>query len=130
MHNTLESHKSLFEVIAFWTGECWGNALDFPSRLCAPCSVASQGFARDSSPRCLFSCSGSNRGKRSLRRPIVLSVLLQSAIFFIDIRTKGQLREIAHLLSEHNLDHVRVEIAEEPPQQSPGGKYRTIIPLS
>ena len=51
-------------------------------------------------------------------------------MFFIDIRTKGQLREIAHLLSEHNLDHVRVEIAEEPPQQSPGGKYRTIIPLS
>ena len=37
---------------------------------------------------------------------------------------------IAHLLSEHGLDHVRVERAEEPPQQSPGGKYRTIIPLN
>lgn len=37
--------------------------------------------------------------------------------------------ELTHLLSEHGLDHVRVDHAEEPPEQSPGGKYRTIIPL-
>jgi phenylacetate-CoA ligase len=36
---------------------------------------------------------------------------------------------ITHLLTEHRLDHVTVERAEEPPEQSPGGKYRTIIPL-
>jgi len=38
--------------------------------------------------------------------------------------------EIAHLLAEHRLDHVTLERAEEAPQQSPGGKYRTIVPLS
>jgi len=38
--------------------------------------------------------------------------------------------EITRLLTEHKLDHVSVERAEEPPEQSPGGKYREIIPLS
>ena len=38
--------------------------------------------------------------------------------------------EISHVLAEHRLDHVEVERAEEPPEQSPGGKYREIIPLS
>lgn len=38
--------------------------------------------------------------------------------------------EITRLLSAHNLDHVTVERAEEPPEQSPGGKYRTVIPLT
>ena len=38
--------------------------------------------------------------------------------------------EISHVLAEHQLDHVEVERAEEPPEQSPGGKYREIIPLS
>jgi len=38
--------------------------------------------------------------------------------------------EITRLLAEHKLDHVMVERAEEPPEQSPGGKYREIIPLS
>jgi len=37
---------------------------------------------------------------------------------------------IVHLLSEHRLKHVTVERAEEPPEQSPGGKYREVIPLS
>lgn len=37
--------------------------------------------------------------------------------------------EISHLLAEHHLDHVTVECAEELPQQAPGGKFRTIIPL-
>jgi hypothetical protein len=44
VHNTLASPKSLFEVIAFWTGECFGyssivcfvpqlRAKDLPSEL-------------------------------------------------------------------------------------------------
>ena len=37
--------------------------------------------------------------------------------------------EITRLLAEHGLEHVMVERAEEPPEQSPGGKYRTVIPL-
>lgn len=38
--------------------------------------------------------------------------------------------EITRLFTEHKLDHVVVERAEEPPEQSPGGKFREIIPLS
>lgn len=38
--------------------------------------------------------------------------------------------EIVRLLNEHKLDHVRVEHADEPPEQSPGGKYRTVVPLN
>lgn len=37
--------------------------------------------------------------------------------------------EITGLLAGHGLDHVAVERAEEPPEQSPGGKYRAIVPL-
>lgn len=37
--------------------------------------------------------------------------------------------EIAHLLSAHKLDGVTLERADEPPQQSPGGKYREVMPL-
>ena len=36
---------------------------------------------------------------------------------------------ITALLAGHGLGHVRLERAEEPPRQAPGGKYRTIIPL-
>ena len=38
--------------------------------------------------------------------------------------------EIRQLLTEHRLDHLAVERAEEPPEQSPGGKYRAVIPLN
>ncbi len=37
--------------------------------------------------------------------------------------------EITQLLAAHGLGHVTVERAEEPPEQSPGGKYRKVIPL-
>lgn len=37
-------------------------------------------------------------------------------------------REITELLNKHALN-IKLERAEEPPQQSPGGKYRSIIPL-
>jgi phenylacetate-CoA ligase len=37
--------------------------------------------------------------------------------------------DIARLLAAHHLDHVTVERADEPPVQSSGGKYRSIIPL-
>lgn len=38
--------------------------------------------------------------------------------------------EITRLLTEHQLDHVAVERADEPPEQSRGGKYRTVVPLT
>jgi phenylacetate-CoA ligase len=37
--------------------------------------------------------------------------------------------DIKRLLAERKLGHVAVARAEEPPEQSPGGKYRAIIPL-
>ncbi|MEV0387993.1 hypothetical protein [Nonomuraea sp. NPDC050643] len=37
---------------------------------------------------------------------------------------------LARLLGEHEAGGVRLERAEEPPQRSPGGKYRRIIPLA
>lgn len=37
--------------------------------------------------------------------------------------------ELTRLLARHKLDHVTVEHAEELPEQSPGGKYREIIPM-
>lgn len=37
--------------------------------------------------------------------------------------------EIVELLREHKLTHVKIERAEESPEQSKGGKYRTVIPL-
>ena len=39
-------------------------------------------------------------------------------------------KELAELLTEHELQHVTVEHADEEPEQSPGGKYRKVIPLS
>ena len=38
--------------------------------------------------------------------------------------------QIANVLAQHGLSHVRVERAEEAPEQSAGGKYRQIIPLA
>lgn len=38
--------------------------------------------------------------------------------------------EIRHVLERQALAHVRVERAEEPPEQSAGGKYRTVIALA
>jgi phenylacetate-CoA ligase len=37
--------------------------------------------------------------------------------------------ELARLLAAHNLGHVAIERADEPPVQSAGGKYRMIIPV-
>lgn len=36
---------------------------------------------------------------------------------------------IADLLARHDVGHVRVEVADEPPVQADGGKFRTVIPL-
>lgn len=38
--------------------------------------------------------------------------------------------EITYLLAQHKLSHVTVERSEESPEQSSGGKYRTIVPQS
>ncbi|MFG2888119.1 phenylacetate--CoA ligase family protein [Streptomyces sp. NPDC048248] len=37
--------------------------------------------------------------------------------------------ELTRLLADNKLDHVTVQRAEEPPQQTAGGKYRTVIPF-
>jgi phenylacetate-CoA ligase len=37
--------------------------------------------------------------------------------------------QITHLLDRHGLGHVRVERDDQPPAQTPGGKYRSVIPL-
>src|SRR5215212_2782687 len=66
--------KSLFEVITFWTGECWGMLWVFLVGCVLRASVACQGFALGSSPRWLFACSGSDRGRRLLGSRRVLSV--------------------------------------------------------
>ncbi len=42
---------------------------------------------------------------------------------------QGAQTEIRRLLAEEGLSHVTTERAEEPPEQSPGGKYRAVIPL-
>lgn len=37
--------------------------------------------------------------------------------------------QVKHLLKQQGLSHVTVERAQEPPEQSPGGKYRSVVPL-
>ena len=37
---------------------------------------------------------------------------------------------LTRLLSEHDLSHVQIERASEPPEQSVGGKFRQVIPLT
>lgn len=38
--------------------------------------------------------------------------------------------QIANVLGHHGLAHVKIELGEEAPEQSAGGKYRQIIPLA
>ncbi|MGC7097338.1 phenylacetate--CoA ligase family protein [Amycolatopsis lurida] len=38
-------------------------------------------------------------------------------------------RELDQLLTDSKLDHITVQRADEPPRQTAGGKYRTVIPL-
>ncbi|MDT7746143.1 MAG: hypothetical protein QOE59_5221, partial [Actinomycetota bacterium] len=38
--------------------------------------------------------------------------------------------EITQLLTEHKVDDISLERADEPPQHAPSGKYRRIIPVS
>ena len=37
--------------------------------------------------------------------------------------------DLARLLAAHDLHHVTIERADEPPEQSSGGKYRAVLPL-
>lgn len=62
--------------------------------------------------------------------PATLRVRLRSAEGTDTDRVWQAIRdEIGRLLTEHKADHVTLELADEPPQQSPGGKFRRIIPL-
>lgn len=36
---------------------------------------------------------------------------------------------LKRILSQHGLGHVAIELADEPPEQSKGGKYRLVVPL-
>jgi phenylacetate-CoA ligase len=38
--------------------------------------------------------------------------------------------ELGRLLAAHDLDHVAIERADEPPERNPGGKLRTVVPGS
>jgi phenylacetate-CoA ligase len=38
--------------------------------------------------------------------------------------------EIKCLLAEHGLEHVDLERADEPPEQSKGGKFRQVLPFA
>ncbi|MBR7678507.1 hypothetical protein KDA82_37190, partial [Streptomyces daliensis] len=38
--------------------------------------------------------------------------------------------ELARLLADNGARNVTLERAEEPPRQAPGGKYRTVVPLT
>jgi phenylacetate-CoA ligase len=38
--------------------------------------------------------------------------------------------ELTRLLTEHKVEHVTLERAEEPPEPAPSGKYRRVVPLS
>jgi hypothetical protein len=45
------------------------------------------------------------------------------------LRMAGVYTAITHLLAEHTLDQITVGRGEDPPEQSSGGKYRTIVSL-
>ena len=38
--------------------------------------------------------------------------------------------ELKRVIADHELDHVAIERADEPPEQTTGGKFRQVIPLS
>ena len=62
--------------------------------------------------------------------PATLRVRLRAAAGADPGRVWRAVRDgIDRLLASHGLGHVAVERATEPPQQSPGGKYRTVVPL-
>ncbi|MGW5364618.1 phenylacetate--CoA ligase family protein [Actinopolymorpha pittospori] len=63
--------------------------------------------------------------------PSTLRVRLRSADGADGVQVWETVRaEIVHLLTEHKVADVTLERAAEPPQQSPGGKFRRIIPLA
>ncbi|MGV9771756.1 hypothetical protein [Streptosporangium sp. NPDC003464] len=63
--------------------------------------------------------------------PTVLRVRLRPAAGADADRLWQAMRDkVTHLLAEHKVAEVTLERAEEPPQRSPGGKYRRIIPLA
>ncbi|MEV0203241.1 hypothetical protein [Nonomuraea sp. NPDC050691] len=91
----------------------------------------------------LGSRAGGGLGPRDLRAPGVERFqIVQTAPTTLPVRLRAGdgdgadavwrtvRREIAHLLAEHKAGDVTLERAEEPPQQSPGGKLRRIIPLT
>lgn len=63
--------------------------------------------------------------------PTSLCVRLRLAPAADPDRTWQQVHEqLSRLLATHNLDHVAVERSAESPEQTTGGKYRAVVPLS
>ena len=62
--------------------------------------------------------------------PRSLRVRLQSQDADADRAWATVQTEMKRLFTEHGLDHVALERAEEPPEQSKGGKFRQVIPLA
>jgi phenylacetate-coenzyme A ligase PaaK-like adenylate-forming protein len=62
--------------------------------------------------------------------PTTLEVRLSVAHHADKTRVWNAVRdELSALLAKHQLSHVAIQLAAGSPQQSPGGKYRTVIPL-
>lgn len=63
--------------------------------------------------------------------PMTLCVRLRAAPG-VDPGRSSQLvlTSIERLLAEHGLSHVTIERSDEPPQQSAGGKFREVIPMT
>ena len=63
--------------------------------------------------------------------PAVLRVRLRVAVGSDAERVSEAVHtQLTCLLENHRLGHVRVERADEPPAQTPGSKYRSVVPLS
>lgn len=61
--------------------------------------------------------------------PAKLRVRLQTRDADADRVWEAVRTSIRRLLADHGLDHVAVERADEPPEQSKGGKFRQVLPL-
>ncbi|MEV5596763.1 phenylacetate--CoA ligase family protein [Streptomyces sp. NPDC052496] len=102
-----------------------GDILTFPARSGAPVQLAPLAFGTlfDRTP-------GVELFQVEQTAPAALRVRLRPAAGADPDRVwDGARQELTRLLADNGLDHVTVERAEEPPQQAPGGKYRTVIPL-
>lgn len=104
---------------------CAADVLTFPTEVGGSVSIAPLVFGTliDSLPGIeLFQIVQTT--PTSLRLRLQFSAGADPDCVWQQVRT-----EVTRLLIEYKVDHITLERAEEPPQQSSGGKYRSIIPL-